>query len=175
MLFALVLVIVATSNAFADRAKKPAGRPGEMQRVTSTVAPFGSPMHAVLEATMMALNQVVAVERPVVRQNTAKIEPAKVQGLNRDADSNRRDSRIVSARSSNDVVTVRIELASDEATLDVGLYNMLGKKVQDVFRGPASRGPHEYTAPVSDLPEGVYICVMQGSDFRRAEKFYLSR
>ncbi|MBU3741461.1 MAG: T9SS type A sorting domain-containing protein [Candidatus Kapabacteria bacterium] len=93
----------------------------------------------------------------------------------RDADTSRMTSKFLGVRASGDVVTVRIELLRDEPQLEIGLYNMLGKKVQDVQKGATSRGVHEYTAPVSDLPEGVYICIMQGADFRRAEKFYLSR
>jgi hypothetical protein len=72
-------------------------------------------------------------------------------------------------------VTVRVELQREESQLEVGVYNMLGKKVQDVHKGSVARGSHEYTSPVNDLPEGVYICIVQGADFRRAEKFYLSR
>jgi hypothetical protein len=128
---------------------------------------YGTPVYGAMQASLLAMERQ---QRPAAKTTVAK--PAVAS---RDADTSRTSSRILSARATGDVVTVRVELQRDEAQVDIGLYNMLGKKVQDVYKGGASRGPHEYTAQVSDLPEGVYICIMQGGDFRRAEKFYLSR
>ena len=71
--------------------------------------------------------------------------------------------------------TAKISLASDQQRIDIGIYNMLGKRMGDVYAGPATKGDHEYTISTDDLPEGVYICILQGGDFRRAAKFYLNR
>lgn len=83
--------------------------------------------------------------------------------------------RIISTRVSSEIFTARIEMASDEPLVDIAIFNMLGKRVMDVYKGSSSRGIHEHTQSVSDLPEGVYMCVMQGSNFRKAEKFFFSR
>lgn len=90
-------------------------------------------------------------------------------------DSLRKENRFLFVRAASEVLTVRVELARDEAQVEIGVYNMLGKKIMDVHRGGSGRGVHEYTTAIQDLPEGVYVCVMQGADFRKAEKFYLSR
>lgn len=90
-------------------------------------------------------------------------------------DTLRKENRFLFVRAASEVLTVRVELARDEAQVEIGVYNMLGKKIMDVHRGATGRGIHEYTTAIQDLPEGVYVCVMQGADFRKAEKFYLSR
>ena len=83
--------------------------------------------------------------------------------------------RIISTRVASEVFTARIELAVDEPLVDVAIFNMLGKRVMDVYKGSSARGTHEHTQSVSDLPEGVYMCVLQGTNFRKAEKFFFSR
>lgn len=83
--------------------------------------------------------------------------------------------RIISTRVASEVFTARIEMASDEPLVDIAIFNMLGKRVMEVYKGSSSRGVHEHTQSVSDLPEGVYMCVLQGSNFRKAEKFFFSR
>jgi hypothetical protein len=45
----------------------------------------------------------------------------------------------------------------------------------DVYKGASARGQHEYSQSVSELPDGVYICILQGDNFRKAEKFYFRR
>ncbi len=169
---ALCLVI---APAMADKAKKPISQAIAPTKNTSSILIHGSPLHAVMEATMHAIGQTAKLQPRQTTPTAPRVEPQRTQSLNRDADSTRRDNRIVQARAHNDVFHAKIELINDEPSLDVGIYNMLGKKVHDVYRGSAGRGSSEYSAPVSDLPEGVYICVVQGADFRRAEKFYLSR
>jgi len=94
--------------------------------------------------------------------------------------ANGRDSaiaapRIISTRVASEVFIARIEMVSDEPLVDIAIFNMLGKRVMDVYRGSSARGIHEHTQSVSDLPEGVYMCVMQGTNFRKAEKFFFSR
>ncbi|NQW31059.1 MAG: T9SS type A sorting domain-containing protein [Ignavibacteria bacterium] len=91
------------------------------------------------------------------------------------ADTAKRESRILFARVASDVFNARVELVNDENQTEIGIYNMLGKKMMDVHKGGLSRGQHDFALNVPELPDGVYICIMQGSDFRRAEKFYLSR
>ncbi|MFM8770849.1 MAG: T9SS type A sorting domain-containing protein [Candidatus Kapaibacterium sp.] len=83
--------------------------------------------------------------------------------------------RIISTRVAAEVFTARIEMASDEPLVDIAIFNMLGKRVMDVYKGSSPRGIHDHVQSVSDLPEGVYMCVMQGNNFRKAEKFFFSR
>lgn len=169
---AMVIVVlgsvVMTSAALADGSRKTSTRAerSTAEKRASALLKYGTPVYGAVETTLEAMH----------RKDLAKTKPnGKNVAVARDAEAANGGSKIVSLRASGDIVAVRVELQREEAQLEIGVYNMLGKKVQDVHRGAATRGSHDYTAPVNDLPEGVYICIVQGADFRRAEKFYLSR
>lgn len=91
------------------------------------------------------------------------------------ADSLPRENRIQSIREAEGGFIVVVELASDQRRLDIGVYNLLGKRVATVYLGKASAGIREYPIPTAGLPNGIYICVAQGDGFRVAHKFVLSR
>lgn len=166
ILVALICALAMPGMMRADGSRKTSTK---AERATSekramSLLKYGTPVYGAMQ-TLNALQS----------KDLAKAKNTGNKTTTRDADTSRMTSRFLGVRASGDVVVVRVELQRDEPQLEIGLYNMLGKKVQDVQKGATSRGTHEYTAPVSDLPEGVYICIMQGADFRRAEKFYLSR
>jgi len=164
-LLVVALLFISTGTAFGDNSKKVmSSKPtSAKERRAAAVIKYGTPFSGAVEATLAA----------VARGSKATTSSSK--RTQNGADSNQRESRIVYVRVTSDIFAVRLELADDEQTIDVGIYNMLGKKVHDVYRGYSSRGAHDYTVPINDLPEGVYICIAQGNGFRRAEKFYLSR
>jgi len=162
MLSAIMAVIMTVVQpAIADNAKKVVGR-GRSAVPTSAIR-FATPMIGAADIIVNALG----------RQQTAPAD--KGTSRMQISDTTAGGSRIVSTRTCNDVVTVVVELAKDQQRLDLGVYNMLGKRINDVYVGPAGKGTHEFTTSSSDLPEGVYICIMKGDDFRRAAKFYLNR
>lgn len=151
----LVLFVATTTMALADNARK------ATTKKTTPVA--SSPISSAVSTTIRALGSVrTQQQRPQQRVLVGN-------------DTVRKENRFLFVRAASEVLTVRIELARDEAQVEIGVYNMLGKKIMDVHRGSTARGIHEYTTAIQDLPEGVYVCVMQGADFRKAEKFYLSR
>ncbi len=160
------MLLTSVGTAFADKARRPATGKTESakDRSAKTAATYATPVNG-------AVSTAVRVIGSGRTQNAGRQQTR----VNVGADTAKRENRIVFARASADVFTARIELMNDEQNLDVGIYNMLGKKVLDVYKGYAGRGPHEYTAAIQDLPEGVYICIVQGSDFRKAEKFYFNR
>jgi hypothetical protein len=163
----IVALLVMPVSVLADGARKSAAKADRTsaEKKALSLIKYGTPVYGAMQTTLDAMH------RKDVPKGKSLAKPA----VARDADTSKGGSRIVSLRAANDVVVVRIDLVREEPQLEIGVYNMLGKKVQDVYRGSAARGGHEYTSPVNDLPEGVYICIMQGADFRRAEKFYLSR
>lgn len=150
----VAVIVAAVGTVRADNARK-AG-PKKNAPVAS------SPISSAVSTTMRALGVVRSQQRTQQRVLVGN-------------DTVRKENRFLLVRASSDVLTVRVELARDESQVEIGVYNMLGKKIMDVHRGSTSRGIHEYTTAIQDLPEGVYVCVMQGADFRKAEKFYLSR
>lgn len=150
--------IVATQHALADHSKKTLDR----SKKSTSALKYTTPGVSAAEAIVNVLGRQVGSSARSVKTQVA-------------TDTGRRESRIIFVRATPDVFTVRVDVAADEPNLDLGIYNMLGKKMVDVYRGPASKGEREFTASISDLPEGVYICILQASSTRRAEKFYLSR
>ncbi len=164
--FVLATVLLFGGNVarvYADNAKRPSGAKTETtkDRSAKSVGKYLSP-----------IDGAVSVAIGTIAGSSNSRQQVRVAA---GTDTTRHENRIVFARASSDLFTTRIELAADETQLEVGIYNMLGKKVMEVHKGAASRGPHEYTLAIPDLPEGVYICIMQGRDFRKAEKFFLSR
>ncbi len=91
------------------------------------------------------------------------------------ADSLPRENRIHSIRENNGEYLLVVELATEQPRLDIGVYNLLGKRVVTVYQGRAAAGVREFPIPTANLPNGIYICVVQGNGFRLAQKFVLSR
>ncbi|MFP4368971.1 MAG: hypothetical protein ACOC2K_04015 [Bacteroidota bacterium] len=69
---------------------------------------------------------------------------------------------------------VAIELEEYDIEIEISVYNLLGKKVLEVFDGTAREGV-EYDFYGSKLPNGIYLCILQGKEFRDAEKILVSR
>lgn len=153
-MFCVVLFLASTATMIADNARKAAPK--------KTTPVSASPIGNAVSTTIRALGSVRPAQRPQQRVMVGN-------------DTLRKENRFLFVRAASEILTVRVELARDEAQVEIGVYNMLGKKIMDVHRGTTGRGIHEYTTAIQDLPEGVYVCVMQGADFRKAEKFYLSR
>ncbi len=152
--FTVVFLMIAAGEVFADKSRK---APSKTSSVPATLT---SPALTAAEVVVNAMGQRAATK-------SAKVNVAN--------DTSKTESRIISVRATPDVLQAKVDLATDQQQVDLAIFNMLGKRMTDVYRGPASKGEHEYTTSISDLPEGVYICILQGSNFRRAEKFYLSR
>ncbi|GAB1431130.1 hypothetical protein MASR2M18_19650 [Ignavibacteria bacterium] len=85
-------------------------------------------------------------------------------------------SRIVGIREGGDTFRLLLDLGEDQHNISINAFNLLGKKVTEIYQGPekAGRGK-DYTFNVGGLPNGIYICVVQGDNFRLAEKFIISR
>lgn len=134
-----------------------------------------SPKISTKSSTVSPMTRAVS---SALRTLTSRKAAADVRSQAKTA--NGRDSaistpRFLSTRVASEIFVARIEMAVDEPLVDIAIFNMLGKRVLDVYKGSSARGIHEHTQSVSDLPEGVYMCVMQGTNFRKAEKFFFSR
>lgn len=152
--------------AFADKSKKDSRRTSDAgRRTTEQAMKAASPTVGAVDVVVSSMNR-----KSMTKQSGTTGAKIKVT-----SDTVRRESRILFAMVSSDVFKTKVDIGADQQNIDIGIYNMLGKRMGDVYNGPASRGEHEYTMSVSDLPEGVYICILQSGNFRRAEKFYLNR
>ena len=159
-----VLALATVVTAFADNAVKAPGKKTVV--VPLKAVQYGSPGFGPADLIVTAMGKLASSKQA---KQTAQAVVANTR------DTAASDNKIVSTVATADVFTTVVSVASAQAKLDVGIYNMLGKRMADVYTGAAARGMHEFTTPISQLPDGVYICIMQGSNFRRASKFYLSR
>lgn len=153
-----VFAVAMNPSAHAENDKRTAS-PKLSTKSTSL-----SPMTRAVSSALKALTS---------RKAAADIRSQSKTSAGRDSAINA--PRILSTRVASEVFIARVEMASDEPLVDIAIFNMLGKRVMDVYKGTSTRGIHEHTQSVSDLPEGVYMCVMQGTNFRKAEKFFFSR
>ncbi len=92
-------------------------------------------------------------------------------------DTNRKDNRIESLRENLDQTKfyLYIELLDYKQRVSVQVFNMLGKKVLDTYDGKAKEAGDYYEMDVSLLPNGVYLCMVVGSNFKLREKFVISK
>lgn len=88
----------------------------------------------------------------------------------------RRESRITKHFNNDDVLRLWLSI-NDEQTIDFSMYNLLGKKVKDFGRQTLDVGSDMQLNDfnISDVPNGIYVVVAQGVNFRSAIKITLSR
>lgn len=93
------------------------------------------------------------------------------------ADSTERKDRIISLNQVGDVHILKIELSDYNSEISIVVYNLIGKKVMDVYKGmPKSTSPdYPYEIQSWRLPNGIYLCTLQGKNFRKTEKFVVAR
>ncbi len=72
-------------------------------------------------------------------------------------------------------LNAEVKLAKDDANLTLKVYNMLGKEVAEIFSGLQPQKTKVYEYPTASLPNGIYICILTGQNFRDTKKFIVSR
>jgi hypothetical protein len=90
---------------------------------------------------------------------------------------NKRDSLGLRESEDQERILVCIKLQDYDRRIGISVYNMLAKKVLDVYDGQAKKDecPYEYTIYKSKLPNGVYLCVVTGDKLKLVDKFIISR
>jgi hypothetical protein len=88
----------------------------------------------------------------------------------------RRESRISKHFNNDDILRLWLTVA-DEQTVDFSMFNLLGKKVKDFGRQSLDTGVDMQLNDfnINDVPNGVYVVVAQGTNFRSAIKITLAR
>ncbi len=91
-------------------------------------------------------------------------------------DSAGSDSRSIKIREGSDRFMVYLTLKKEDYDnpITVNVYNLLGKKVMEVYRGMPYSGDYPYDIPAGELPKGIYICNVVGKGFRLDGKFIVT-
>lgn len=91
-------------------------------------------------------------------------------------DTTKKENKITSVRESSDKISLYIDLIDYDQRIQISVFNLLGKKVLDVFEGLPYKDPdYPYEISKSNLPNGVYLFVVLGKNFKLREKFVISR
>lgn len=93
-------------------------------------------------------------------------------------DTSRKDNRIVSLRDGGDKFLLYLEILDHESQIEINIYNMLGKNVLEVYKGTPKPNGVPYDIIISGpnaLPNGPYLCVVVGRNFRLPQKFIVMR
>ena len=90
-------------------------------------------------------------------------------------DTSSQENKIVSiVEQSDGTQKLTLQLKENDQSVDIKVYNMIGKKVDDVHSGPQLPN-NEYTIESGRLPNGVYLCVVISRNIRLVGKFIVSR
>lgn len=149
--------------------------------LTTAAGAFGAfppQQHADLLKPMQAppVTFTKRVFMPVPGAESLVRDTAVAPARSKSAADSARDTRIVGVREGGDMFRLVLDVGEDQRNLSINVFNLLGKKVLEVYQGPEKAGKaKDFTLNVSSLPNGVYICVVQGDNFRLAEKFIISR
>jgi hypothetical protein len=76
---------------------------------------------------------------------------------------------------SGEILYVYLTLKNPDQKIQVGIFNMLGKQVMEIYEGDYKNFRNPYVLDSTYLPNGLFLCVAQGKSFRLAEKFIVSR
>lgn len=71
-------------------------------------------------------------------------------------------------------LNIKIQVIDKNKNITIKVYNMLGKEILKVYEGTHINDEFTYSSQ-NNLPNGIYICVLQGDNFRNAEKIIISR
>lgn len=100
--------------------------------------------------------------------------PSRADALTR-ADTARKEYRVeVFTDVGSERGAVRVTL-NESQPIEIVAFNILGKRVAEVFSGEARAGMNTVSFDLSGLSDGVYLCVVRGRNFKTAEKFLVSR
>ncbi len=117
-------------------------------------------------------NSSIGIEIENYNARTISIESNSYLVLT-DSTSKNRINKIWKSRT--ETFTVEIELDDYSTEIQLTVYNMLGKEAMEIYKGIPSRFDTKYDFSASSLPNGVYLCILVGNNFRKAEKFIISR
>lgn len=161
--FPILIIIVAFNTAAAS----PSADNGMSNRALKTAQTYA------LNFTKKALLPIPGADSYV---RDSSVSSGTVARNSRATADSAIGSRIVGIREGGDTFRLLLDLGEDQHNISINAFNLLGKKVTEIYQGPekAGRGK-DYSFNVSGLPNGIYICVVQGDNFRLAEKFIISR
>ena len=116
-------------------------------------------------------------ENTTPKQDSQETKPKKIQSILNDTAS-AENSMNVNYDNSREITGLTVKVKDKDKKISISIYNLIGNKVADVYNKPPGSSEVEITEfkdTIDKLSNGVYICVLQGNNFRLMEKFTISR
>jgi hypothetical protein len=93
-----------------------------------------------------------------------------------EADTSSFGNKIERIWSNNQVFNVKLAIYGfKDRQIRLSLVNLIGKEVKVIYEGLPKDSDWEYSFSYSEIPSGVYICVLSSSDYRDAKKIVISK
>lgn len=86
-------------------------------------------------------------------------------------------NRILSIREAEkgDKMAIYIQVENMEKNISIVVYNLLGKKVLDVYEGKPKDPSQPYEFSTNELPKGIFLLVVIGENFRLRDKLVITK
>lgn len=113
-----------------------------------------------------------------VYENKKEMSKIKIrQSKINDDTSGNKDNRVTKIHTINhaDELILTLYLSEGDQRIQMVVYNLLGKIVMEPQYISQSKGEYDHNFSIANLPNGVYLCVLTGKNFRIKEKFVISR
>ena len=142
--------------AFVDVNRNLTPDPGEPQGIYGGQAPSPidiTPTHFPSNVEITLLDPAAAPERPAAAPTEMTLSPAYPNPF-------------------NNVARTSFTL-NRTAAIDLGLYDLLGRRVKTVAEGSFAPGVHEAVLDLRELPTGVYLLRLESGGFAATQKVLL--
>ncbi len=92
------------------------------------------------------------------------------------SDTTNKSNKILSIRESErgDKIYIYIQVENPDQEIKLMVYNLLGKKVLDIYEGKPKDTSQPYELNISELPKGIFLLVVIGENFRLREKIVIT-
>ncbi|MCX7908345.1 MAG: T9SS type A sorting domain-containing protein [Ignavibacteria bacterium] len=86
-------------------------------------------------------------------------------------------NKILSIRETEkgDKMAVYLQIENMDKNINIVIYNLLGKKVLDVYDGKPKDPSQPYEFSTNELPKGIFLLVVFGENFRLREKLVIAK
>lgn len=106
------------------------------------------------------------------KKNNGKYYEVKVEN-----DTSTKGNRIISIRETEkgDKMAIYLQVENMDQRIKIIVYNLLGKKVLDIYEGKPKDPTQPYEFSTSELPKGIFLLVVIGENFRLREKLIVTK
>ncbi|ROL56438.1 hypothetical protein D9V84_08395 [Bacteroidetes/Chlorobi group bacterium Naka2016] len=92
-------------------------------------------------------------------------------------DTTTKGNRIISIRETEkgDKIAIYLQVENMDQRIKIFVYNLLGKKVLDIYEGKPKDPSQPYEFSTNELPKGIFLLVVIGDNFRLREKLIITK